>query len=34
MISGASTSNVEQVPLGVINLLQIGVVAHRLNALL
>jgi hypothetical protein len=34
MISGAGTGNVEQVPLGVVDLLQIGVVANRLDALL
>jgi hypothetical protein len=34
MISGAGTGNIEQVPLGVVDFLQIGVVADCLDALL
>ena len=34
MISGAGAGDVEQVALGVIDLLQIGIVADRLDALL
>ena len=34
MISGTGTGHVEQVPLGVVNLLQIGVVTDRLETLL
>ena len=34
MIPGTSAGNVEQVALGVIDFLQIGVVAHRLDPFL
>jgi hypothetical protein len=34
VIAGAGTGDVEQVPLGVIDFLQVGVIAHHLDALL
>jgi hypothetical protein len=34
MIPGAGAGNVDQVTLGIIDLLQIGIVADRLDALL
>jgi hypothetical protein len=34
MIPSAGTGHVEQVPLGVVDFLQVGVITDRLNALL